>query len=72
MFPSVVAATHTHTVCYGQDEVASYLYPTLGMQLPAVIQSPLFLSTWGAVMLEKKQQKKSNLGVSGRVALEMY
>ena len=29
MFPSVITATHTHTVCYGQDEMACYLHPII-------------------------------------------
>ena len=70
MFPSVVTATHTHTVCYGQDEMAHPIF-ALGMQIPAALQSPIFLSTWGMDMLEKKT-KKNSLAVSGRLALEMY
>ena len=41
----------------------------LGMQIPAALQSPIFLSTWGVDMLEKK---KNSLAVSGRLALEMH
>ena len=50
--------THTHTVCYGQDEVACYLYPTLGMQLPAAIQSPLFSFHLGCGYTRKETTTK--------------
>jgi len=43
----------------GRKGPATYTrYFALGMQLSPALQSP-FLSTWGAVMLEKKQTKKN-------------
>ena len=50
--------THTHTICYGQDEKG--LPPALdNLHLGCsyhLHSSHCFLSTWGVVMLEKKLQ----------------
>lgn len=59
MFPSVVTATHT--ICYGQDEMACHLHPIICIWDAVTISTPVTIFFPLGVRLCLKKKKKENV-----------